>query len=77
MKGLVWKLKILKKQGVEPFAKLCETWPVLDFKDQVHCFSMQVVTNKCFLLNREKEFGTDPSCRYREKRKNAYFNFEK
>jgi len=42
----------------------------LRFKGRVHCFSMQVVMNKCFLLNSEKKFGTDPSCRFREKRKN-------
>jgi len=38
-------------------------------KGRVQCFSMQVVINKCFLLNPEKKFGTYPSCRYREKRK--------
>jgi len=27
--------------------------------------------NKCFLLNPEKKIGTDPSCRFREKRKNT------
>jgi len=32
---------------------------------------MQVVMNKCFLLNPEKKFDTDPSCRFREKRKNT------
>jgi len=26
------------------------------FKDRVHCFSMQVVKNNCFLLNPEKIF---------------------
>jgi len=31
---------------------------------------MQVV-KKSFLLNPEKNFGIDPSCRFREKRKNA------
>jgi len=25
----------------------------------------------CFLLNPEKKFGEDPSCRFREKRKNV------
>jgi len=35
---------------------------------------MQVVINKCFLLNPEEKFGADPSCRFREKRKNAHFN---
>jgi len=37
-------------------------------QDGVHCFSMQVVMNKCFLLKSEKNFGFDPSCRFREKR---------
>jgi len=37
-------------------------------KVRVHCFSMQVEMNKCFLLNPEKNFGADPSCRFREKR---------
>jgi len=32
---------------------------------------MQVVINKCFLLNPEKNFGADPFCRIREKSKNA------
>jgi len=30
-----------------------------------------VVINKCFLLNPEKKFGADPSCRFREKAKDA------
>jgi len=29
---------------------------------------MQVVKNKCFLLNPENNFGEDPSCRFQEKR---------
>jgi len=33
--------------------------------------------NKCFLLNPEKRFGADPSCRFREKRKKRTFNSEK
>jgi len=37
---------------------------------------MQVVSNKCFLLNREKTIGADPSCRFRENCKNAQFNFK-
>jgi len=40
-------------------------------KAECICFSMQVVINKCFLLNPEKTFGADPYCRFREKRKNA------
>jgi len=35
---------------------------------------MQVVMNKRFLLNSEKQFGADPFCRFRE---NAQFNSEK
>jgi len=30
--------------------------------------------NKCFLLNPEKKFRADPTCRFREKRKNAPLN---
>jgi len=37
-------------------------------KGLVHCFSMQVVINKCFLLNPEKKIGADLSCRFREER---------
>jgi len=29
-------------------------WPYNDFKGRVQCFSLQVVMNKCFLLNLEK-----------------------
>jgi len=32
---------------------------------------MQVVMNKCFLLNPEKHFDADSFSRFREKRKNA------
>jgi len=39
-------------------------------KGRVHCFSMQVVMNKCFLLNPEKKFGADFTV-FREKRKNT------
>jgi len=37
-------------------------------KGRVQCFSMQVVMNKYFLLNPDKNFGADPFCRFREKR---------
>jgi len=46
-------------------------------KGRVRCFSMQVVIYKRFLLNPEKRFGADPSCRFQENRKNRTFNFEK
>jgi len=40
------------------------------FKGRVHCFSIQIVINKCFLLNPEKKkFGADPSCHFRENAK--------
>jgi len=42
------------------------------FKGQVHCFSMQVVVNKCFLLNLEKKFDVDSSCHFQEKRKKMH-----
>jgi len=45
-------------------------------KGRLHCFSMQVAMNKCFLLNPEKKISADPSCRFREKRKNAHFTSE-
>jgi len=32
---------------------------------------MQVVINKCFLLNPEKKIGANPSCHFQEKCKNA------
>jgi len=35
---------------------------------------MQVVMNKCFLLNPEKKIVADLSCRLREKCKNAPLN---
>jgi len=30
-------------------------------KGRGHCFSIQVVMNKCFLLNLKKKIGSDPS----------------
>jgi len=38
---------------------------------------MQVVMNKCFLLNPEKTFGADSSCRFREKCKKHTLFFGK
>jgi len=46
-------------------------------KGRVHCFSMQVVMKKSFLLNPEKNFGADLFNRFREKRKKRTFNSEK
>jgi len=45
------------------------------FKGRVQCFSMQVVINKCFLLNPVKKFDADLSL---EKiAKTTHFNCEK
>jgi len=44
----------------------------------VHCFSIQVVMSKCFLLNpgKKKKNGAASSCCFREKRKKRTFNSE-
>jgi len=47
---------------------------VTKLKAECTAFSIQVVMNKCFLLNPEKKIGADPSYRFREKRT---FNSEK
>jgi len=39
--------------------------------------SVQVVMNKCFVPNPEKKIIADPSCRFREKRKNDALEFRK
>jgi len=41
----------------------------LNMLGRVHCFSMQIVMNKGFLLNPEKKFDADPSCRFQESAK--------
>jgi len=46
-------------------------------KGRVHCFSMQVVMYKCFLLNPEKKISEGPSCRFREKCEKRTFISEK
>jgi len=46
-------------------------------KGRVRCFSMQVVINKCFLLNPEKEFGTNPFGRFQKRTKNAHLKSKK
>jgi len=53
-----------------------KTQEYIMIKGRVHCFSMQVVMNKCFLINPEKKFGADPACRFRESKK-AHFNSKK
>jgi len=38
---------------------------------------MQIGMNKGFFPKSWKKIGADPSCRFREKRRNAHFNYEK
>jgi len=47
-----------------------------DLKCRVQCFSMQVVMNKCFLLNPEKNLVQIRLVVF-ENTKNAHFNSEK
>jgi len=44
------------------------------FKGRVHCFSMHIVMNKCFLLNPEKNLAQILLVVFE---KNAHYNFEK
>jgi len=58
------------------FAQIVQHQDVISkFKDRVHCFSMQVVMNKCFLLNPEKKIWRRSVLSFSTK--NAYFNSEK
>jgi len=43
---------------------------------RVHCFSIQIVMNNCFLLNPEKKCRRS-IFRFREKRKKRNYNSEK
>jgi len=44
---------------------------IFQFKGPVQCFSRQVIMNKCFTLNSEKN-GADSCCRFWEKRKKPF-----
>jgi len=46
-------------------------------KGRVQCFSMQVVMNKCFLLNPEKNFAQISLVVFEKNSKNTHFNSEK
>jgi len=46
-------------------------------KGRVHCFSMQVVLNKCFLLNPEKKLEQIPLVVFEKSAKKLTFNSEK
>jgi len=56
------------RHGVFAIAYYVQINKSINLKGRVHCFSMQVGINKCFLLNPEKKFGADPSCRFRKKK---------
>jgi len=72
----IYLVSILYEKNCEE--QLCKNVSFFySLKDRVHCFSMQVVKNKCFFQNTEKKIRADPSCHFREKRKNAHFNSEK
>jgi len=46
-------------------------------KGRVHCFSMQVVMKKCFLLNPGKKLAQILLVIFEKNAKNAHFNSEK
>jgi len=45
-----------------------------DLKGRVHCFSMQVVMTKCFLLNPDKNMAQIRLVVFEKNAKNAHFN---
>jgi len=47
------------------------------FKGRAQCFSMQVVMNKCFLLNPEKNLAQIHLVVFEKNAKKAHFNSEK
>jgi len=49
----------------------------LEIKSQVQCFSMQIIMNKCFLLNSEKKLAQNRLVVFEKNAKNAHFNSEK
>jgi len=71
---LIFSIKRKMCMEIKPASLLLFGMPLspscfLLIKGWMQCFTMQVAMNNCFLLNPEKIFGTDPSCRFREKRK--------
>jgi len=65
LKAFAWRTNLTETHRFVQFVLLPD---FLRFKDRMHCFSMHVVMNKCFILNHEKRFSADPSCCFREKR---------
>jgi len=49
----------------------------LSLKGRVHCFSMQVGMNKCFLLNPESKLAQIRLAIFEKNAKKVHFNFEK
>jgi len=79
MKNLRSKEKIIftdPHQGRHYAGTLRKCENFVCFKGWVQCFSMQVVMNKCFLLNPEKMVQTRLDA-FEKNVKNAHFNFEK
>jgi len=56
---------------------LTSSWFIKKLKGWVHCFSMQVVMNKCFHLNPEKNLAQIRLAVFEKNTKNAHFNSEK
>jgi len=68
--------------AINVFVCVCVTVYVLFlenifFKGLVQCFSMQVVMNKCFLLNPEKKLAQICLVVFEKNAKIAHFNSEK
>jgi len=51
--------------------------PLVGLRDRVHCFSMQVIINKCYLLNPEKNLAQIRLVVLEKKRKKRTFISEK
>jgi len=60
-----------------PCLRKCDFIVMYSFKGRVHCFSMQFVMNKCFLLNPEKKLAQIHLVVFDKNAKNAHFNSEK
>jgi len=43
----------------------------------MHCFTMQVAMNKCFILNPERKLAQIRVVVFEENKTNAHFDFEK
>jgi len=71
MSGQVWGILYCKSRVVCPPAN-----EQRNIKGQVHCYSIQVVMNKYFLLNPEKNLAQICLFVFKKNTKNAHFNSE-